>query len=176
MAYENELIMKAIANLIDTELVDALDDVESYWQDRDDSLALPGPINVHEGYKQTVLEMPSTDFPFISVLVPNRDPVRGEASRWGQEDVVVTAGLHIFVIADDETIVSKLAHRYAQALVNVFQTHPEIAGHSQRHYEPSVHVGVTERHAKSGVEGDLFDPDKTDFIRIVEIQMELVGG
>lgn len=175
MAYENELIMKAVLALLNSGLAGKLDEVETFWQGQGDPLTLPDVVTIHEGYKQTVLELPSTSFPFISILVPNRSPVR-EGAEWGYQEVVVTAGLHAFVIADDEETVSKLSHRYTQALVLLFQGQHAIAGHSQLNYEPETSGGVTERHPKNGVEGDLFNPDETDFIRIVEVKLELKGG
>jgi len=175
MAYENEAVMRAIQALLEDELEAALDAVEAAWQ-ATDPLALPDPVAYHLGYKLTILELPSTSFPFIAIMAPNRFPFEDQAGRLGQEDVTVEAALHVFVIADDEATVTKLAHRYAKALVNIFQDNQVISGHEQRHWEPSVRVGVTERHAKGGTSGDLFDPADTDFIRIVEVQLELVGG
>jgi hypothetical protein len=175
MAYENELVMKGIKALLQAQLPGKLDEVETYWQGQGDPLTLPDPVAYHEGYKQTVLELPSTSFPFLSILVPNREPQR-EGAEWGYQEVAVIGGVHAFVIADDETTVSKMAHRYAQAIVLVFQSQQAIAGYSQLNYEPEVRVGVTMRHAKDGVAGDLFDPDKTDFIRIVEVLARLKGG
>lgn len=175
MAYENEAVMRAIQTLLEDELTDALDVVEASWQ-AVDPVALPDPVAYHPGYKLTILELPSTSFPFVSILAPNRSPFESQAGRLGQEDVRIEAALHVFVIADDEATVTKLAHRYAEALVNVFQANQVIAAHAQRHWEPAVRVGVTERHAKGGTSGDLFDPESTDFIRIVEIQLDLVGG
>ena len=175
MAYENEQIMKAIKALLEATLPGRLDTVEAYWQSEGDALTLPDPVTYHEGYKQTVLELPSSSFPFVSVLVPNRTPTR-EGAEWGFQESTITAGVHAFVVEADEETVSKMAHRYAEALVLTFQSQQAIAGYRQMNYEPQVSIGVTARHARSGAEGDYFDPAKTDFIRILEVQIELKGG
>lgn len=172
MAYDAERVMKGIKNLLQAELPGALDAVEALWQS-EDPYALPDPATWHEGFKAYILEVPSDEFPFVSILVPNRKPVTKQAGRWGQQDVVHEAGVHCFVVADTQENVSKLAHRYAEALTRVFQSQRVIAGHGQTNYEPEVAISEVVRHPKGGVTGDLFDAADTDYIRVVVVTLDL---
>jgi hypothetical protein len=175
MAYDSERILKAVKALLQTNLPDELDAVEALWQ-ATDPVTLPEPVTWFEGHKPTVLELPSTSFPFVAVLVPNRTSEEGQAGRWGYEEVLHEAAIHYFVVAATEEIVGKIAHRYAEAIVRVLQAQKVIAQYGQRHYEPAVSLSVASRHTIGGTTGDAFDESEVDYIRMGEVATTLEGA
>jgi hypothetical protein len=175
MGYDAERLQGAIMGFLQANLGSSLDTVEALWAGSD-PVNLPDAVSWHPGYKPTVLELASAAFPFISVMVPARNPIEGRRAEWGYQGVRLQAGLHIFVIADDEETVNKVAHRYAEAVVMSFQSQRVIGGYAQINYEPAVTLGQTIRHPTGGVTGDFFDDDDTDFIRLVQVRVDFEGG
>lgn len=162
MAYENEAIGKALIAQLQAELPGALDTVEAAWASTD-PVTLPDPVTWFEGHKPTVLELESASFPFVAVIVPEREP-QERPSRWGYQEQSVTAFVDYFVVADDETTVNKRAHRYGQGICQVLQAERVFEGYQQSDYEPQVRLSEASRHA-STTEADMFDDDEVDFIQ-----------
>ena len=170
MGVENETLARAIKTVLDDELPAALDAVEAEWA-AIQAITLSNPVTTFIGHKPTILDEPSTSFPFVAVIVPNREPMEG--SEWGFQDVAYDALIDYFVIAADESTVNLAALRYAQAIVNVLQAHSVISGYAQRNYEPPLVISEASRHLVGGTTGDAFATDDVDYIQMGRITARL---
>jgi len=170
VSVENETLARAIKTLLDDELPAALDAVEAEWA-AIQAITLSNPVTTFIGHKPTILDEPSTSFPFVAVIVPNREPLEG--GEWGFQDVAYDVLIDYFVIAADESIVNLAALRYAQALVSMLQTHSIISGYAQRNYEPPLTLSEASRHLKGGTVGDAFDTSDVDYVQMGRITIRL---
>jgi len=137
-----------------------------------EAVTLPDPVSYFIGHKPTVLEEPSTSFPFISVIVPNRAPVEG--SEWSFQKVAYDVLIDYFVVAADEATVNLITMRYAQAIVNMLQAHSIIGGYAQEDYEPAVELTFTaSRQLTGGETGDAFNASDVDYIQMGRIVVKL---
>lgn len=172
MAYDAERAAKALLEWLQDDLADALDAVEGLWPS--DLVTLPNPETWHQGYTLTVVELPSTSFPFLAVMVMERRPDRASSqAEWGFQERIVLLRVEYYVVASDEGVVSKICNRYAEAIIRLLQTHRVIEGFQQQDYEPEVHLTNVIRHPKA-MEADLHDAADEDFIRggAVEVRLE----
>jgi len=171
-SYEGETIERAAQTLLQDNLGDALDDVEARWVDID-VMTLPEPVNWGRGYRTFMLELASTYYPYVLTIVERFEPQGQEGRRTAQNaayQLIYTA----WVVADTEADVVDLAHRYGEAIVDVLQANPEIAGRQQRNQKPAVRIYTDNVvHLKNGVSGDSQDSADTDYLRMVEITQYL---
>lgn len=172
MSYDVEHILKALKIRLQAELATQLDVVEAAWL-AEDPVALPDVVTWYEGHKPTVLELESSSFPFLAVLVARREPME-RPSRWGYQDQMLTAYVDFFVVADDETTVNKIAQRYVEAITGILQGERIIHGYAQADYEPLVQISEASRHAKT-TNADMFDNDAVDYIQAARITV-MMGG
>lgn len=172
MAYDAEATGNALQTLLEAELGAALDAVEASWAS--DPVTLPDPETWFFGHKPTVLEMESSEFPFVAVLVADRAP-QERPMRWGYQESVITAYVDYFVVADDEATVNKRTHRYAQAICQVLQAERIINGYAQQDYEPEVRLSEASRHGKEK-EADFFKDAEIDFIQAGRVTVLLEGS
>lgn len=173
MAYDGERIIKAIQTLINANVSDELDAVEVLWSE--DQIALDDPVDVALGYKPTILELPSTGYPIVSIFGYQRNPRDAQAGRIGTEDVTHDVRIEFAVVADDETTAAKISHRYAEALIRVLQSQRIFDGYAQDHHEPTVTLAAITRHSSGGTTGDMFSTTDVDYIRLGEIALSLTG-
>ena len=162
MALNAERLARAIKTLIESDLEDKLEAVETLWTDTS-PITLAEPANVFLGHKPTLLEMPSSAFPIICVITPQRDPQQ-EHSRWGYQEQTVMVYLDFFTVASDEATVNLATWRYAEALVALLQDNRVIAGCAQLDFEPGILFSEASRHA-TYVQGDMQDDASVDFIQ-----------
>jgi hypothetical protein len=172
--YNAELVAKAVLTKLQSDLSDALDDVEDAWDALDSEVTLPDPVTWFEGHEPTVLEMESSEFPFVAVLAPESEPQERPA-RWGFQEETVRVLVHYFVVADDADTVNKRSHRYAQAIRKVLQGQRNFEGYEQTDYRPHVRISTASRHGKT-TEADMFDSDQVDYIQMGEIEVRFDGG
>lgn len=170
MGYENEKVRSSLRDRLEANLPGQLDTVEAEWA-ATDPLTLPDPVTWHEGHKPTVVELESSAFPFVAVLVPLRTP-EDRPSRWGYQEQELTAFVDFFVVAADEATVNKLVHRYAQAIVAELQRERVIEGYQQKDYEPEVKTSEASRHKKTA-NADMFKEDEVDFIQMGRVVVML---
>jgi hypothetical protein len=175
MGYDAERVGKALKERLESELPDALETVEAAWAGSD-PVTLPEPATWFRGHKPTVLELESSSFPFVAVIVAETEP-KSAPSRWGYQEEELPVFVDYFVVADDEATVNKRVHRYAEALLTVLQEERVVEGYQQRDYRPRVRLSEASRHAKTRtadmlvpVEGD------EDFIQMGRIQVTFDGG
>lgn len=161
MALNNERLARAIQTLITTGLPAALDAVEALWTGAT-AVVLANPASVFLGHKPTLLEMPSTAFPIICIITPNREPQAARA--WGYQEQTVTVYLDYFVVAEDEATVNLRTWRYAEALVTLMQANRVVGGLDQTDYEPQVLFSEASRHGKTS-DADMFETAQVDFIQ-----------
>jgi hypothetical protein len=172
-AYNAEYLAKLVKARLENQLEDALSDVEDRWSD-DDPLTLPTPITYFYGYNPTVLEMESSEFPYVATLSPGREPLG--RSEWGYQSEEVTVYVDFFCVSDDATTVSKITDRYAEAIMTVLQSDRWFGkGYGQRDFRPSVDISVASRHSKTK-NADMFDEDDIDFIQGGRVEIVLQGG
>lgn len=135
--YKGEVIVKALQAILQDNLPDALDAVETEWDDPD-PLALPDVVTWLLGHSPTVLERPQADFPLVACLVPIREP-KEKSSQWGFGKSRYTLYVDCFVVAATEPDVNRLCWRFCEAIVSVTQNNEELAaGIIQQDYEPVV--------------------------------------
>lgn len=170
MGVESETLAREIKMLFDDELPAALDTVEAEWA-AIEAIVLPDPVTVFIGHKPTILEEPSTSFPFVAIIIPDREPEEG--SEWGFQKVAYDALIDYFVVAATEATVNLMALRYAQAIVNVLQAHSAIGGYAQKNHEPPLTLSEASRHLTGGTTGDAFDTGDVDYIQMGRITVRL---
>jgi len=173
MSYDAERVGKALKERLESELGDALDTVEAAWAG-DDPVTLPDPVTWFLGHKPTVVEMESSEFPFLGVIVADTSP-KGRPSRWGYQEETLTVFVDYFVVADDETTVNKRAHRYAEAILAVLQEERYIEEYMQQDYRPRVRLSEASRHAKTE-NADMFSADDVDYIQMGRVEVGFDGG
>lgn len=167
MAYQGEQIGNSLATRLEAGLAAALDVVEAAWTARGDTLALPDAVTWFEGYYPTIAELPSTSFPFVAVMVQNREPQRGRI-QWGYQDATYAVWIYYFVVAADEATVNKVCYRYAEALVSILQSERTVEGFQQVDWEPEVRVQRAVRHGTTP-NADMFESSQVDFIQMGEV-------
>jgi len=171
--YEGETIERAALTLLQGSIGAALDAVEVRWTE-DNALTLPEPVNWSRGYRLWMLERPSTWYPYLLVSVTEFQPQGGELRRTAQL-AGYSLSINAFVVADTEDEVVTLAHRYAEALVDILQANPEISGRQQLNQKPAVRILADNAvHLVAGVSGDVEDSADVDYMRMVEIEQVLV--
>jgi hypothetical protein len=177
LAYDNELVLKAVKTYLAAGIGDALDDVEADWVTAGDPVALPDPVTYFEGYKPTFLEMESAEYPLVAIMADERRPESGgsQKAEWGYQEQVISCTVNFVVVADDEETVNKIAHRYAQALVDLMQAQRGFEGYTQVDYEPAVTLAPASRHPKTH-EANLQEAAQTDFIKVGVIETAMEGG
>lgn len=170
MGVENETLARAVNTLLESDLPAALDAVEAIWA-ATEAVTLPDPVIYFIGHKPTVLEEASTSFPFVAVIVPNREPDTG--GEWGFQEVSYDIFIDYFVVAADEATVNLMVLRYAEAIVNVLQTQSILGGLAQQDYEPALILSEATRHLKNGTTGDAFDTGDVDYIQMGRLTIKV---
>jgi hypothetical protein len=174
MSYDAERVGAALKTRLEDELPDALDAVEALWADSD-PVTLPDPVTWFEGHKPTVLEMESSEFPFVAVIAAEATP-QERPSRWGYQEEMLMGFVDYFVVAADEATVNKITHRYAEAILSVLQEERFIyEGYGQQDYRPRVRLSEASRHAKTA-NADMFKDADVDFIQMGRVEVVLEGG
>jgi hypothetical protein len=172
--YDGELVAHAILVELQASLGDALDDVEDAWSAQGSEVTLPEPVTWFEGHEPTVLEMESTEFPFIAALAAESDP-QERPSRWGYQEETVRVLIHYFVVAADAATVYKICNRYAEAIRKVLQAQRYFEGYEQEDFRPRTRLSTASRHGQTA-EADMFDETQVDYIQMGEIEVRLDGG
>jgi len=173
MAYEAEWVRDALKTRLEDNFATALDTVEAEWADTD-PVTLPDVVTWFLGHKPTVLELESSAFPFVAIIIADRVP-KAAPLRWGYQERVIAAYVDYFVVAADETTVNKIAHRYAEAIISILQAENVIEGFTQMNYEAEVRLSEASRHAKYK-EADMFAALDVDFIKMGRVTVPLEGG
>jgi hypothetical protein len=172
---ELERITRALKTRINDDLPTHLSTVQTRWANID-PVTLPKPVTVFLGHNPNVLDLESTDFPYVAAMAVDRTPRDDDSvSRWGYQEEEVLALLDAFVVAEDEATVNKRAWRYAEALVLMLRDQRSIEGYDQKDYKPEVGISEASRHPKTK-EADMFTPGDVDYIQGVRITVRLTGG
>lgn len=165
--YKAEYLERAVEALLVAGIGDALDVVEAEWA-ATDAVTLPEPVNWDRGYRTWMLDLPSTSYPYILTIFVNRTP--GKIAGLKMQDAEYAGAISIFVVADTEAEVAKIAHRYAQAMISILQSNQVVEGCRQRDWKPEVTIlADNATHQKAGVSGDMYNAGDVDYIRLVEI-------
>lgn len=179
--YANEIAQRAVMDALFTSFGMALAEVEAMWQGAGSDVELPAPVTWFSGHNPTVLELPSTAFPFVSVIDAGRNPTSPKAA-WGYQEQVISLFVDWFVVAEDAATVNLICQRYAQALCQVLARSrvlsselPDLA-FSQEDYELAVTLSEASRHGKftgDDLGADMFNPADVDFIKGGRITVNL---
>lgn len=182
MAYVNEIAQKALLALLAENLDAALSSVALFWNSRSEtSIALPSPVTFFEGHNPTVLELPSSAFPFISVIDAGRSP-RSSRAAWGYQEQEISIFIDFFVVGSDLSTVNLVCQRYTQAVTSAIAASRVIEApdygimFTQSDYEPSVTQSEASRHSVytgDGLGGDMFDSSDVDFIKGARVTLNL---
>ena len=171
--YLAEYLERDIEALLVAGISAALDAVEAEWA-ATDAVTLPEPVNWDRGYRTWMLDLPSTSYPYVLTLFVQRTPNAGQAGRLKLQDVEYSGQISTFVVADTEAECSKIAHRYAQAIISILQANLVVRGCKQRDWKPAVSIlADSTTHQKAGTSGDIYNPEDVDYIRLVEIELVL---
>ncbi len=173
MAYDDERIAVALLALLEAGLADSLVTVQATWTANGDTVTLPVPVTWFSGHKPTVLGLPSSSFPFVAVIAPARTPIP-QPIRWGMQSSDIRVFIEYFVVAEDETTVNKIAHRYAEAIVPVLQAGRIVARYTQVNYEPEVVLSFATRHTQEA-NANAFKEADVDFIQMGRITVDFKG-
>jgi hypothetical protein len=174
MGYDGERVARAVKTRLEDNLADELDTVAGLWAGTE-AVTLPDPVVFYLGHKPTVLELPSTSFPFVAVVAAGQDPRSGLTSIWGEQSVTFTTFVDFFVVAEDEATVNVIAQRYAEAIVRVMQAQVGEEGYQQRDYQPPVSLSEASRHKKTA-NADMLDTSDVDFIQGGRVELVFEGG
>lgn len=176
MAYTGEELRSGVVTFLQAGIAAALDTVEAGYA-ASDPVTLDDIVTWHEGHNPEVLELESTAFPFMAVMVGNRIPDQSKQGRaqWKFQEFDVLVYVDCFVVADDIATVNKRVHRYAKAIVAVLQTQRYIEGHKQNNYEPEVKISEATRHPKTA-NSDLFNSDDVDYIQVGRVIVSFEGS
>lgn len=173
MPFDNERIAKAVLAKLQSDLAAALDVVEAAWS-ASDPISLPDVVTWYYGHKPTVLDLESTDFPFVSTIPTSRRPLTA-VYGWGYQDQAPQIYVDWFVVADDETTADKICGRYGEAILAVIQGQRAYGGYDQANYEPNIDLSESSRHPKT-VDADMFNADQVDFIKMGRMTLEFGGS
>lgn len=169
MSYRSEDLERGIETLLQANIAAALVTVAARWV-AIDAVTLPEPANWTRGYKSWILDLASTAFPYVVIMVPRRQPQASQAGRLGMQDVVVQVVISTFVVADDENDANAIAHRYIEAMVNILQTDQIVAGHKLSGHEQETRiVADSTQHLKAGSSGDYETATDVDYMRLCEV-------
>ena len=173
MAYDNERVASAIKAYLVTNLPAKLAAVQVSWA-ATDPVTLPAVVTWFLGYKPTLLEMDASAFPFLSVMAPARE-AREDKAQWGYQGNLVHAFVDFAVPAADEATANKIAHRYAEAIIQALQAQASFEEYYQVNYEPPVSMISFTRHHKELANSDAFNSDDEYFLSVNSIAVDLVG-
>ena len=166
MAYRGEDLERGIDTLLQANMAAALNTVEARWA-ATAPLTLPDVVNWSRGFRPEMFELPSTSYPYVVTIAIERLPDAGQAGRSGLQNVRYTSRISVFVVADTEDEVITIAHRYAEAIVDILQANQTVGGCSQVNHEPQVDIWPDlEVRLKEGNKGDMYDSDDVDFLRL----------
>lgn len=175
MAYHGETLERALETLLQTNIAAALNTVEARWS-AIDPVTLPDPANWSRGYRMFMLDLVSTFYPYVLTMITDRMPEVGQAGRLKMQDVIYKATISAFVVANTEDDVSAIAHRYLEAIIDILQASLVIGGFKQRHYEPVTRIVADNVvHLRAGDSGDPENAADVDYMRLVEVDIELEG-
>jgi hypothetical protein len=168
VSYEGETVERAIDDLIQAEIDDALTTVEARWTG-DDALTITRPQMYSRGYRAFMAEMPSSSMPYVVTIVSQAQP-QGGAGRFDVQDVHYPFSINVFCVGSTEAIAVDTAHRYAEAIVDILEANRVISGYRQTTDIPSVEIFAdNEVHLVDGYKGDIQNSDDVDYLRLVVV-------
>lgn len=173
MAYTVEALRSALKTILEDGLPDALDTVEAEYA-ATDPVTLADVVTWHEGHNPDVLELESTSFPFMAVMIAERTPQRGGA-QWGYQEFDALAYVDFFTVANDIATVNKKIHRYVKGIVAVLQAERYVSDYKQADFEPEVKISEASRHPKTA-EADMFNADDVDYIQAGRVVVTFEGS
>lgn len=178
MSYQGETAERALQALLQTYLPAALDAVEARWAGIT-PIALPEPANWTRGYRMWMLNLPGTDYPYITTIVAQANP-REQPGRLEATDESYDFLIAAFIVADAEDEAVDVAHRYAEAIVDVLESHRVIGAEPNRFRlstdKPQVRIiADNQTHKKAGKVGDSYKAADVDYLRLAEVQGALLG-
>ncbi|RKY13855.1 MAG: hypothetical protein DRP52_01645 [Planctomycetota bacterium] len=172
MTWKGEYLERGIETVLQSGIGAALDAVEVIWAAAGDPVTLPEPVNWSRGYRVDMVELPSTYYPFVLVMVLERQAEGSQSGRVARQNVTYEATISLFLVDDSEIVVNSIAHRYAEAVINVLQLPANRTVERLRvgNSEPDVTImPLNAQHLKAGTSGDQEDPDDVDYMRLVDI-------
>jgi len=167
--YLAEWLEHDVEALIQASIGAALDLVEAEWS-ATDALTLPEPANYDRGYRTFMLDKASTEYPYVLTMFPTRTSGKIEGEQLQQSTYQGT--ISIFIVGSTEAIADKIAKRYAQAVISILQSQQTIRGCTLRDWKPSVEIlADSATHLVAGNEGDTYNPNDVDYMRLVDITL-----
>ena len=152
MAYRNEDLERAIDTRLQAALSAALDVVEARWS-AVEAQALTDPVAYYRGFRTLLLDTPSSSFPIVITWAHQRTPQGGVKSR--MQDVRAQVSIQAWIVGHTEAIVNAVAHRYAEAIIDILQEQKVVGTWTQLNFEPEVEQTQSIIHLRAGTSGDL---------------------
>jgi len=167
--YLAEWLERGVEALIQSGISAALDAVQAEWAGTD-ALTLPEPANYDRGYRAFMLDLASTEYPYVLTMFPNRNPGKTEGLKTQQSTYQGTVS--IFVVGSTEAIADKIAKRYAQAVISVLQGTTVVQGCELSDWKPAVQILADSAvHLIAGNSGDTYKAEDVDYMRLVDITL-----
>jgi hypothetical protein len=175
VSYEGETVERAIDKLIQHNIDAALSAVEARWTD-DDALPIARPRSYSRGYRAFMADLPSSSMPYVVTIVSQAQP-QGGSGRLDAQDVLYPFSINAWCVGADEDAAVTVAHRYAEAVVDILEANRVIfadpsrgAGYRQTTDVPQVEIYAdNEAHLVDGYKGDIQNSDDVDYLRLVVV-------
>lgn len=175
MTWKGELLERGLDTVLQSGIVAALDVVEARWS-AIDAITLPEPANYASGYRPWMLTLPSTAYPYLLTIVSQRATRNQDAYQLGFGQGSYQHQWSAFLIGQDEDEAVAIAHRYAEALVDLLQANRVVEGCIQVYHEPAIQIYAENRmHLIEGERGDLQDSQDVDYMRLIELTQTWEG-
>jgi hypothetical protein len=172
-SYEGEHLARQLKQRLENTLSAKLDAVADQWADTD-PVSLNYPATYFLGFNPVVLEMQSSQFPYVAVLCAGREPDRSTRESWGYQDDKYSLEVHFFVVGPDVAEVYKRVCRYVEAIVMVLQADRWIESYQQTDFKPSVEISVAMPHYDEG--DNVFSEEGEQFIQGGRVMVPMEGG
>jgi len=173
--YEGEKLERGIETVLQNNIAAALVAVAARWEDIAD-VTLPSVASWTCGYRSWILDLASSNFPYIVTIVNGQNPV-GRV-EFGAQDVIAQSSISIFITAATEANANTIIHRYIEAVIDILQANQVIEGHKLRHYEPKRRIiADSTKHLVNAPKGDYEKASDVDYMRlgVIEPEYELLS-
>lgn len=87
------------------------------------------------------------------------------------QDVRAQVSIQAWIVGHTEAIVNAVAHRYAEAIIDILQEQKVVGTWTQLNFEPEVEQTQSIIHLRAGTSGDYENANDIDYLRMVEVSV-----
>jgi len=160
--FDNERIERAVLTALQSDFQTHLDTVAARWASVD-PLDLPSVVTWGEpGYDPSAIDKPSSYYPYVEVVAPDRNPSESPGARtdqWARKECTVSLVVSYIVVEEDVATLNKINKRYAEAMDLFLSANPRFEAAERRNYKqdgkrsPEISLLTASRHRKNPVQG-----------------------